>query len=400
MKKQKIINLKKFQRGLPGKSYIYLLELDRELYFFLSCMSKTPFFDYYISSLIKRYYRVNDRERALENFLKFSVTYSEDRITYIYPSKILDRISCIKFLNMIYQSIDKYTKLKQKLKKNKVLTKDEYIFYNIFSKRWVTDEFYLFKQIKSSYRNVTRLVNQLYDAHLHFIVKYLLKNRRGHNAVQDCLTIAYEVVLEVINIYDPKRSKVPFFKLAQTYAYNFKNRTIKEETWGLNSKLIHLDALTGTKVLFENSSKTEIKLSDEIYDESQVKKDFEKELDNSYKEEEKNEEYNESHIKKDFELDKDLEVGKVNKKVDKKTKNKDTEKEYVQTLTIKNNIWKNIESSLYYEKKQNDKLKLIDMAYQALPRPIKEITSILYELVYPLSVEQELEIAFLTKEEE
>ena len=40
------------------------------------------------------------------------------------------------------------------------------------------------------------------------------------------------------------------------------------------------------------------------------------------------------------------------------------------------------------------------MAYQALPRPIKEITSILYELVYPLSVEQELEIAFLTKEEE
>lgn len=375
MEKTSILSLPKPQRGLPGKSYIYLLDIDRELYTFLSYISHAPFFDYFISSLIRRYYRSNDRKKAVDNFLMFSVISNEDRLEHIYPSKIFDRVSCIKFLNMLYEGINKYTSIKEKLKNKKEITQDEFIFYSLFSKRWLINENISIRQIKETHKRVNNLVQQLYHAHLHFITKYLLKNRRGTHNVQDFSASAYEVVLEVINVYNPKRSKIPFFKLAQKYTYNYKNRIIKEETWGLDNSIIHLDALIDTKVLFENSN-TEKKLSDEVYDVKIVKNDFEKELGTSI------EEIDETEV-----LENEDEI------------NVEQEESGNQTITIKNNIWKSIESSLYFEKKQDDKIKLLEMAYQSLPRPLKEITSILYELVDPLPIEQELGMLYNQKGE-
>lgn len=61
-------------------------------------------------------------------------------------------------------------------------------------------------------------------------------------------------------------------------------------------------------------------------------------------------------------------------------------------------IWSDIEKSLYFEQKQDDKERLVEMAYASLPRPFKEIVSILYEIVDPLSIKQETKMALASQD--
>jgi hypothetical protein len=369
--KKTLLKLTPVQRGMPCKCYVNILDLDRELNMFLSYVSRTPFFDSYIASLIQRYHRSNDRKLATENFLKFSVTFTEDRISYIYPSKIFSRIHCIQLLNLLYDGVVKYSTIKKNLKDESYIpTKEEQIFYTLFKRRWLVNDKFFIKQVKTTHANVKRILDALFKSYERFIIKFLLKNRRGANTPKDFISSSYEVLMNVINVYNPHRSKVPLYKLIRPYACNYKNVLIKQDTWGLEStQLVRLDALSETNIVYESG------VTKEKVDE----KDMEPTI-----------------LLDEVDSVTPQETPEIDDETYDDTIYNDTD-EAKSVISIKNNVWKNIESSLHFEKKQDDKLRLLEMAFQSLPRPFKELTSIHFELVDPLEIEQELGLALNLK---
>jgi hypothetical protein len=54
--------------GLPGKSFIHIIDVDVYLRTLLSYLVHTPFFDAYVASKIQRHHRYKDREKTTAPF--------------------------------------------------------------------------------------------------------------------------------------------------------------------------------------------------------------------------------------------------------------------------------------------------------------------------------------------
>jgi len=318
------------QKGLPGKSYIYIMEIEHELKRFLSVVNESPYFNNYIFMYIVRHYRYKDREQTANNFIEFMCTYTPDRLYSLFPNKIFNRQMCIQLLNFVYRCVIKYKSIKKKLKNNQTVTNDEITFYMVFQKKWIVNEQFFIKQVIASYDAVYSIIQKLIDNYQSFIIKYLLKNRRGDKYPNHLKTDAYEIILTLINIYNYKRSKIPFHNILRPYIANHKNRLILDESWGGND-IVFLDSVTEKGYITDTNTKPS------------------------------------------------------------------SEGEEVTSVAIKNSIWNEVERNYLLEKKQDDKLRLLELAYQSLPKPFQQVVSVLYEIVDPLSIEQETRLALSQK---
>lgn len=315
----KVLNIPTPQSGLPCKSYVHIIDLDIELRRFLSVINESNYFNQYVSNNIVRYYRYKDRKTVVQNYLDFMATYTADRLNFIFPGKIFSRGLCIQLLNSLYAGVSKYERIKKRIKNNKPISDDDIIYNDIFYKRWIFNDRLFIDQIKQTYSKVNKLVESLISCYQSYIIKYILKNRRGDKNPTHLRTDVYDIIMTIINVYNYKKSKIPFHSIMRPYIANHKNKVIQTETWGIDN-LIYLDGL------------------------------------------------------------------------EEQTNTASPEDSYL----IKNSIWGEVERNLAFGQKQDDKLRLLELAYQALPRPFKEITSILYELVDPLDIKQETKLALTT----
>lgn len=316
--KGKVINIPTGESGLPCKSYVHILDLDIKLRIFLSYIDQNDYFSQYIINGIVHFYRYKDRQEAVNNFLDFMVTYGADRINFMFPSRMFNRTACVQFLNSVQSGITKYKQILYSIKHNKQISKEDIVFYNIFSKRWLfsaNNTKILINQINQIHYEVNNLIKRLIYYYQSYIIKYLLKNRRGDSNPRHLRTDAYNLVMTLLNVYNYKKSKIPFHNILRPYISNYKNKIIQYETWN-NNTIIYID-----------------------------EKD-ESEDDNS--------------------------------------------------LSLKNSIMGEIEKQLYNERKQDDKYQLVEMAYLSLPKPLKEMISLLYEFVDPLTIEQEIKMGILS----
>lgn len=330
---RKLLKLGKVERGLPCKSYIHIVNLDIELKRFLSYVNESDYFNQFVCNKLVRQYRYKDRQKVSSDFIDFMATYDSDRINFIFSNKVLSRYLCISLLNLIYTGIIKYKNIKKQILKGHQPSQSDTDFYIFFQKNWLTNKPNFIKQVSQSYNYVTEFVNSLMTRYQSFIIKYLLSNRRGNNDPSMLKTDMYELVMTLINVYDYRKSKMTFHNVLRFYIANQKNKIIQYETWGLEN-LIYLDSIPEKSVLYDTPK---IKNSDVTEDSS----------------------------------------GSV--------------------LSVRNNIWNEVEKALYFERKQEDKYRLIELSYQALPTSLRQITSILFELVDPLEIEQEIALALKQK---
>lgn len=296
---------------MPCKSFQLIIQLDIELKRFLSYLNEAPYFNQFVYNNLTIMCRHIDRKKIANKFFDFMATYSVDRINFIYNDKILSRSKTIGLLTSLNQALDHYFSIKEKLTNNEEVDKKELDFYNFLARRWIINEHSFVKQVRYSYKVVTKFINDMISNYQSYIIKYLLKNRKGDKEPLHLVTDAYEVLMTIIDVYDYTRSKIPFFSMMQPYICNKKNKIIVEETWGLNN-LVSFDA----------------------------SENLESVVDDDY-------------------------VVNVDK------------------------IWMEVERTLESEQQKDDKSKLVELAFQSLPKPFKDITSILYELINPFTENQE-----------
>ena len=235
----KVFNVKT-GRGLPGKSFVHILDLSMYLRTALSYLVHTPFFDAYVASKIQRYYLYRDREKTTMAFINYMCVYDERRINYLMPSKFLPRSAVMELLVSISEQAHLYDQLMQK---EQATTQDLTTILNM-RLRYGTNIDIVFKNVKECAHKVTQVYSTIAEHYARYIVRQLLLHRRGDSEPDHLRTDAWFAISDMIDAYDPKRSKVPFYNILSYYTKNRKNKVINDENWGLPSGgIIHMGSL-------------------------------------------------------------------------------------------------------------------------------------------------------------
>jgi len=230
--------IKSGNRGLPGKSFIYIVTLDYYLKMALSYLSNTPFLDNYITSFLKWKLMYNSREKMMSNFLNYMVTYDESRIEFLVPSRFFRRSDILVMLNKIAMGIKKYELIMEK--KDKTNKDLKYLFK--FELRFGKNTFGLRKAVPEIVSNILQLQETLVKYYLSFILSQLMRRRKGGRNPNELKFEAYQALLDMIDSYDSSRSKVPFHSFLKFFIKAEKHKSIKEENWGLKTgDMIELD---------------------------------------------------------------------------------------------------------------------------------------------------------------
>lgn len=218
-------------RGLPGKSFIYVITLDYYLKMAMSYLSNTPFLDSYIASFIKWKLVYVSREKMMNDFFNYMLVYDESRVEYLIPSRFFRRSNIIEILNRLNNSIIKYnTILEKEEKTNKDL---KYMFK--FELKFGKETFCMRKAIQDIFIKVQEIQEKIIKFYLNFILANLMKKRTGGKNPQELKFEAYQTMLEMLDSYDPARSKVPFHNFLKFFIKAEKHKMIKDDNWGLNS---------------------------------------------------------------------------------------------------------------------------------------------------------------------
>ncbi len=199
--------------GLPGKSYLHIIELDIHINMILSYMLDSYLLDNFISSLITYKYRYIDRETILNDFINFTCTNSLDRLELLTNSKLVLRSDLIKFFKKLYKLA-----LEDKIESNlKTVLLD------------VVPKIHDFQKL-------------LIDHYLNFSLSILSSRRCGYINMNELRSDAYEAIIDAVDNYNYTRSKVPFNKFLTFHVKNKKGKTISHDLWGLpQGSLVEID---------------------------------------------------------------------------------------------------------------------------------------------------------------
>lgn len=226
--------------GLPGKSFIHIIDVDVYLRTLLSYLVHTPFFDAYVASKIQRHHRYKDREKTTAAFINYLCVYDERRIKYILPSKFLPRSSLIALLTELQTTAHRYEEIISK----ESPSMEELSDVVSLRFRWGSNIDAFIKTVYSCADGIKTVQDGIANHYLRFIVRQLLLNRRGDSDPDHLRTDAWFAISDMIDAYDPCRSKVPFNNILSFYTKNRKNKVIHDETWGLKQgDIIHLGSL-------------------------------------------------------------------------------------------------------------------------------------------------------------
>lgn len=191
--------MKTRNKGLPCKSYVYLIEIDVYINMILSFLSRYNWFDQYISSLITWRYKYVDREKTALSFLRFSCVYDETRVLEL--KRWVHRSTLIRWFHKLFKTEGLPGVVNQVL----------------------ADCFPMIHSVQK----------QLVQHYTVFAVKQLLLRRRGEKNPDMLKGDAYESIVDAIDNYNPSVSKIPFNKFLNYYIKNKKNIVIQRELWGL-----------------------------------------------------------------------------------------------------------------------------------------------------------------------
>ena len=231
-------------KGLPGKSYLYIVELDNYLRKSLSILSNTNIFDVYVSSYIRWMVKSNNRKELSNDLLNYLSCYGTERIDFILPSRLLSRSDIFSFLTALSNSIKKY----KDIIKNGSSVEEDDVFAAHFRMKWEN----MLPELLNSILDITDKISSIYslliDNYLFYIVKKLMTGRKGESNPDNLNSDAYEVLVAMVDSYNTKRSKIPFNKYLNYFILLNKDKVIKHENWGLDTgKIISLNSVEDKK---------------------------------------------------------------------------------------------------------------------------------------------------------
>lgn len=233
-------------KGLPGKSFLYILEIDKYLRMALSLLSPAIYFDLFVASCITYRFKQKHRKQSLDNFLNYMCVYDESRVDYILTCQFITRSKWFEFLSLVAKTFSKVDEC--------IGSEEETCTAYLFSlkKRWGPNFWLIHKNIQDLHERVTHYQDILVRHYLRHIIGKLMSRRKGENNPKLLTSDAYLVMLEMIDKYDPERSKIPFSNFLKFFISAGKNKVIKTETWGLrDGAIVSLDSLS------ENTSEQE-----------------------------------------------------------------------------------------------------------------------------------------------
>jgi hypothetical protein len=158
-------------------------------------------------------------------------TYDEGRINFLLKSKFFRRTDAIKILSDLSDFSEKYIALSKKDSEDLTVKDVKYIF-SAKLKLGKTLEGVL-RSIPHISKKISHIQDVLMQHYSSFIIQGLMKGRKGVHAPNEMKSDAYAVMMNMVNDYDPSRSKVPFNSYLVFFIKSTKNSMIKEQLWGL-----------------------------------------------------------------------------------------------------------------------------------------------------------------------
>lgn len=245
-KREPILNTSTRNQGLPAKSFMYVVSLDFYLRIGLSCLFNTQFFSNYLSSFVRWKFRYRDRERSALDYLNFMCSYNETGVDALSNSNFFKRTDAIRLLNRITRSVEKYKRIKSKHD----LGVEEYKYLFKFNQKFGGYRNSILMSIPDICERINNIQSLLVKHYLFFIVKGLLEKRGRTSDVDKLKSDAYEVLMSMIDNYDPTRSKVPFSNYLKFFIRSGKDKVIKRETWNLKEgSLVFTDGEKTEKII-------------------------------------------------------------------------------------------------------------------------------------------------------
>jgi len=246
-----LLNTKTSAKGLPGKSFIHIIDLDFHLRNALCYLSNTKFINYYISSFIKWKFRYKDRLQMTNDLINFLIIYDESRVTVLFNSKLVTRVDMIELISKVDTSIKTYKDLLTIYNEDREkLTYENNLYIYKFKQKWGKFIDGILLSFPYLSKNIKDIQTNLINHYLHFIVKGLMRGRKGVADPSSLNSEAYEVLIDMINSYNIKRSKVPFNSYLVWFIKAGKHRVIKSELWDLKE-----GSLVSLQEVQENKSK-------------------------------------------------------------------------------------------------------------------------------------------------
>jgi hypothetical protein len=169
----------------------------------------------------------------MQDFFNYMLVYDESRISYLVPSRFFKRSDMIEILNRLCSSIQKYEKILLKEEEDRNNKELKYLFK--FELKFGKDTFCMRRAITETFKKIQEIQEILIKNYLNFILAHLMKKRTGGKNPHELKYEAYQTMLEMLDSYDPARSKVPFHNFLKFFIKAEKHKMIKEDNWGLNS---------------------------------------------------------------------------------------------------------------------------------------------------------------------
>lgn len=224
----------RIEKGLPGKSYLYVAELDLYLKLALSPFSNLSFFDNYVMCLVTWKFRYKDREKMVKDFIMFMLIYDESRIDFLLCSKYFKRSFFISFLKQVNNSLKSVDDI---LEKKDYTYDDFFMLYNIKSKLHPYN-IAIYNFVPLLCKKISMTLDTILSHYLSFTIKGLMLKRHGISDPASLKTDAYNTIIEMIDNYDYNKSMIPFNNYLVFFIKSSKNKIIKQELWNLKEGLL------------------------------------------------------------------------------------------------------------------------------------------------------------------
>ncbi len=240
-----LLNNRTKAKGLPAKSFMYIIDLDYYLRIALSHLANSSFFDLYIASHIKYKYKQKDRKHVADSFLKYLCIYDESRVNDLFYSKFINREILILFFNELYKSIKQYEDI---LKKDiESISNEDLKFIWQFQYKFGKFTSVIHRNFPFILEKVNKTISLITDHYLSFILKNLMLRRISIDDPNKLKADSYEVIIDMINSYNPAVSKVPFNNYLTFFIKNRKNKIITEEISDSEKNIVSLDEIYGSQ---------------------------------------------------------------------------------------------------------------------------------------------------------
>ncbi len=218
-----IINVKSKDKGLPAKSFVWIIDIDVYLKNALSLLSNTEFLDNYISKFLTWRFKYTHREKCAEAFINYMCIYDEERINCLFEfNKFFSRSEMLILISKVIDYLDKV--------KEKDINSINYVYFDLISNN--VKEI-IEKSFKGTLDKIIDIQQSIIDNFLPFAVKGLMSGRKG-NDPNMLKTDAYQSIIDMIDNYDYNRSKSPFNNFLSFFIKGNKNKVIKEELANLD----------------------------------------------------------------------------------------------------------------------------------------------------------------------